>query len=106
MATKRQTYEARHESQELNQWQPIDENTPKDRDLLLLFEDIGAIQGKWSEFCLSHVPNELIYFKNRPTHWLALPSDPLSLPTPPAETANPGPHTPGADIGPKVSEHG
>lgn len=28
------------------------------------------------------------------------------FPMPPAETANPEPHTPSADIGPKVSEHG
>ena len=28
------------------------------------------------------------------------------FPMPPAETANPGPHTPSADIGPAVAEHG
>jgi len=28
------------------------------------------------------------------------------FPMPPAEAPNPEPHTPSADIGPKVSEHG
>lgn len=30
----------------------------------------------------------------------------LTLPVPPAETTNPGPHAPSTDVSPEVSEHG
>ena len=63
------------ECQELNQWQDIS-SAPKDRDLILLFDDIGTIRGKWCEFCQFHAPNELIYFKSKPTHWMELPEQP------------------------------
>ena len=57
---------------ELNPWQPIDENTPRDRPLQLFysetknqpkFQRIDSYYGK-SEMCVT------------PTHWQELPEDP------------------------------
>lgn len=53
------------ECTELNAWQPIDENTPKDRDLVLYFSPnkkwVGSLGRDWPF---------------APTHWQELPKDP------------------------------
>ena len=53
------------ECTELNAWQPIDENTPKDRDLVLYFSPnkkwVGSLGRDWPF---------------APTHWQELPEDP------------------------------
>ena len=52
------------ECTELNAWQPIDENTPKDRDLVLYFSPnkkwVGSLGRDWPF---------------APTHWQKLPKD-------------------------------
>ena len=52
------------ECTELNAWQPIDENTPKDRDLVLYFSPnkkwVGSLGRDWPF---------------APTHWQELPKD-------------------------------
>ena len=54
-----------NECTELNAWQPIDENTPKDRDLVLYFSPnkkwVGSLGRDWPF---------------APTHWQELPKDP------------------------------
>ena len=56
---------------ELNPWQPIDENTPKDRQVLL-HRIIGTINQVWVGYAFDHWPYP-------PTHWQELPPDPPCL---------------------------
>lgn len=68
------------ECTELDQWIPIDENTPKDRSLLLLWpqEIGGAMQGYWlcdAWYCdMWELTGSLM--SNQPTHYKLLPDDP------------------------------
>lgn len=54
------------ECKELNPWQAIDENTPKDRELHLYQRDIG----QWIDY------NTERKGFIKPTHWQELPEDP------------------------------
>lgn len=65
---------------ELNPWLLIDENTPKDRPLLLFSEDLGQVKGHWSNYPRSpHISNwqtENGVIIN-PTHYQHLPDAPI-----------------------------
>ena len=64
------------ECKELNAWQPIDENTPKDRRLNLYWKDYGWLTGQWrlgQFFCDA---NLMAPCNIAPTHWQELPEDP------------------------------
>lgn len=39
------------ECTELDYWYPINENTPKDRPLLMLWPELGIMQGEWMVDC-------------------------------------------------------
>lgn len=65
------------ECKELDPWLPIDENTPKDRNILLLVDN-QCVQGYWSVYhWCSEFPSQFdgMYGLN-PTHWQELPPDP------------------------------
>ena len=68
------------ECADLDPWLPIDENTPKDRSLLLLWpqEIGGAMQGCWicdAWYCdMWELTGSLM--SNQPTHYKLLPEDP------------------------------
>jgi hypothetical protein len=68
-----------HECKELNEWQPIDENTPKDRMILVLFESGIVVSGHWdSKYNLFDTYLD-VYVEERSgkiTHWQELPEDP------------------------------
>ena len=55
------------ECKELNQWQPIDENTPRDRRILLLYED-GDVRIDWWH----HESQQ----DNKIVAWIELPEPP------------------------------
>lgn len=59
----------KNECQELNQWQTIDENTPKDKYLLLYSQDIEGVSKKFVGKLES-----AWYWK--PTRWMELPPEP------------------------------
>ena len=63
---------------ELDSWLPIDENTPKDKSILLLWPELGAIEGYWicdSWYCdMWELTGSLI--SRQPTHYKLLPEDP------------------------------
>ena len=54
------------ECTELNAWQPIDENTPKDRELWLYYHTKLMCMGMFNT----------ISYGFKPTHWQELPKDP------------------------------
>lgn len=56
------------ECTELNAWQPIDENTPKDRHVLLYGGNVP--------FCQMFVGHANANWSWEPTHWQELPEDP------------------------------
>lgn len=56
-----------NECKELNQWQPIDENTPRDRRILLLYED-GDVRIDWWH----HSSQQ----DNRIVAWIEIPEPP------------------------------
>ena len=56
------------ECTELNPWQPIDESTPKDRQVLL-HRIIGTINQVWVGYAFDYWPYP-------PTHWQERPEDP------------------------------
>lgn len=63
------------ECKELNPWQPIDGNTPKDRQIVLSYPELGAHDGCWivdSWYCdLADLADS----REQPTHWQKLPED-------------------------------
>ena len=70
----------KHECQELNQWMPIDENTPKDRPIILFNpEDNRGYSGQWrgtldgSGYWDYDHDNASF---DKPTHWMPLPNAP------------------------------
>lgn len=64
------------ECKELDPWLPIDESTPKDRELILITEECGKVVGKWFE----PPSNNGWWTANcrpvTPTHYKELPKDP------------------------------
>ena len=56
------------ECTELNAWQPIDENTPKDRHVLLYGGHVPC--------CQMFVGHANANWSWEPTHWQELPKDP------------------------------
>lgn len=61
-----------NECTELNPWLPIDENTPKDRLILLFDISRGVIIGQWYD---GHWVSSMIIMHDV-THWQELPGDP------------------------------
>lgn len=64
------------ECKELNEWKPIDENTPKDRKIMLFYEKCGIHTG---EFRCGHYladANLCVPCNIKPTHWQELPEPP------------------------------
>jgi len=69
-------------------WQPVDENTPRDRDLLLACPARGVLRGRWEDDKYATKPRpywtndrERIYGiratrDDQPTHWMDLPPNP------------------------------
>lgn len=69
-----------NECKELNQLQPIDGNTPKDRRIILKFGDLKVV-GKWRQLNsnIGYFIHDLLRYEppeNPPTHWQELPGDP------------------------------
>ena len=64
-------------SKELNCWLPIGESTPKDRNLLLLCPELGAMEGYWDGTVWYCDMWELTgsQLSRQPTHYQELPSD-------------------------------
>jgi len=65
---------------ELDPWIPIDENTPKDRELLMFTRDLGQLKGSWANYPF-RAPHVSHWQDNRgviiyPTHYKLLPEDP------------------------------
>ena len=64
-----------NECTELNAWQPIDENTPKDKLIFLFYPGVGKQIGILiADTCCCHIGKHLSQCK--PTHWQELPKDP------------------------------
>lgn len=61
------------ECKELTPWQPIDENAPKDREILLFYSCYKTVGG-WNAI-LGYWVNEA-GCQVSPTHWCELPEDP------------------------------
>ena len=59
------------ECKELNPWQPIDENTPKDRELLLFYSGNESSEA----FCWIKKYDPSVGVR-QPTHWQELPENP------------------------------
>lgn len=66
------------ECTELDPWIPIDENTPKDKPVLLLLDRGFAVEGYWDACCWkSYIYNEdECSWRVTPTHYKLLPEDP------------------------------
>ena len=61
---------------ELNPWQQIDENTPKDRPIIVFWEDgVKGIHYWTSEHGFDYFDKRNV-FKVKATHWQELPDDP------------------------------
>ena len=63
------------ECKELNPWLPIDENTPKDRRVLLLYPNFSAICGQYDITSETWWPDLKLHNDLQPTHWQELPDD-------------------------------
>jgi len=65
-----------YECKELNQWQTIDGNTPKDRPILLFYPQHygGCFQGYWVNGRFTCDIDSL--YDDEPTHWQELPEPP------------------------------
>lgn len=69
------------ECKELNQWLPIDENTPKDKRLNLYWPGNGWITGSWVQLNnnVGYFIHDLLKYQPppiKPTHYQELPDDP------------------------------
>lgn len=64
------------ECTELNAWQPIDENTPKDKYILVYDPGYGQLVVIWSEFYSVWITDFGRKLTHPPTHWQELPEDP------------------------------
>jgi hypothetical protein len=64
------------ECTELNAWQPIDENTPKDRNILVYDPGYGHLVVIWSEFYNLWITVFGRKLTEPPTHWQELPEYP------------------------------
>lgn len=67
------------ESKELNTWLPI-ESAPKDRQILLLWPDLGVMEGEWivDVFWCDMWELTGCSMDDQPTHWQELPLDPVT----------------------------
>ena len=65
-----------NECAELNAWQPIDENTPKDKNILVYDPGYGQLVVIWSEFYSLWITVFGRKLTQPPTHWQELPEDP------------------------------
>jgi len=61
---------------ELNPWLPIDENTPKDRELLLLYSDKTKVVGVWHKDKGFDMYDDWLCKTITATHYQELPDDP------------------------------
>lgn len=64
------------ECTELSAWQPIDENTPKDKYILVYDPGYGQLVVIWSEFYNVWITVFGRKLTHPPTHWQELPEDP------------------------------
>lgn len=74
---------------DLDPWLPIDENTPKDKELLLITKEYGVVIGKYFAAGKNG-------WWTTPTHYKLLP------PMPPTEQPDTSPKTPGPEISPNI----
>ena len=65
-----------NECTELNAWQPIDENTPKDKYILVYDPGYGQLVVIWLEFYNVWMTVFGRKLTHPPTHWQELPKDP------------------------------
>jgi len=69
-----------NECKELNEWQPIDENTPKYKCLLLYYPDVkDKVVAQWSHhfnYWITNFREDINLGLGEPTHWQELPKDP------------------------------
>ena len=65
-----------YECEELNPWLPIDENTPKDRELLLLYSDKTKVVGVWHKDKGFDMYDDWLCKTITATHYQELPDDP------------------------------
>lgn len=61
---------------ELNPWLPIDENTPKGRELLLLYSDKTKVVGVWHKDKGFDMYDDWLCKTITATHYQELPDDP------------------------------
>ena len=66
-----------YECQELNQWMPTDENTPKNRQIFLCYPSDGFFANRYE--VMKYYPEKE---GRKPKYWMELPPDP-ELPEPP-----------------------
>ena len=64
------------ECTDLNAWQPIDENTPKDKYILVYDPGYGQLVVIWLEFYNVWMTVFGRKLTHPPTHWQELPEDP------------------------------
>jgi len=62
---------------ELNPWLPIDENTPKDRELLLFYSDKNKVVGAWHKDMGFDVYDDWLCKIITATHYQELSDDPV-----------------------------
>lgn len=61
---------------ELNTWVPIDENTPKDKQVLLFYPGHKCPSGYLENHVAAMKYNELATIRYKPTHWMHIPNEP------------------------------
>lgn len=64
------------ECKELNEWKPIDENTPTHKQILLFYPEHKTPDGKLKPYITATRYNELSKIVYIPTHWQELPEPP------------------------------
>jgi hypothetical protein len=63
------------ECKDLNEWQPIDEYTPKDRKIMIYDDSYGHAAVSWNNF-YNYFTDDHGHKYMQPTHWQKLPEDP------------------------------